>query len=212
MNAVEKYGFGVSPFAADGGITFGRSESGFDTLAIRYYGSTTTPHTYAAANWPTGSTISGWANMFITEVNCQQEGASVWAFTVQCKGLLGIQAVKRTIATKTTSYTTGPITLPGPTAVAQAQGTYLNLSCTFNYVSLFLPSTNIEPQDATPPAGASLPSPPANPWATAGAITTPIYNYPYGWLRRGLDIDSVNGAEVYFVKEEWDYVYQYQPG
>lgn len=213
MDAVEKYGFGSSPFQADGGVTFGRSESGFDTLAIRYYGSTTSPQTYADLHWPTGSTVSGWANMFISEVNCQQEGASVWAFTVQAKGLLSTQAVKRTITTKTTSYTTGPIDLPGAgPVVAQSQGTYTNLSCTFQYVSLFLPVLNVEPQNASLPPGTSLPSPPSNPWTSAGAITTPIYNYPYGWIRRGIDIDNVNGAEVYFIKEEWDYVYEYQPG
>jgi len=212
MDATEKYGFGTTPFQAEGGLSFGRTESGFDTLTIRYYGSTTDPRVYSDLHWPTGSIVSGWSNMYVSNVDCQQEGDDVWAFTVFAKGLLGIQAVKRTINTKSQSYTTGPITIPGGGAVAQAQGQYINLSCTFNYVSLFLPALNVEPQDAIPPPGSSLPSPPSNPWATVGSITTPIYNYPYGWLRQGIDIDTVNGAEVYLVKEEWEYKYEYLPG
>ncbi len=192
MDAVEKYGFGSSPFQSDGGVTFTEAEVGFDSLSIRYYGSTTTPHSYAAANWPKGSTIPGWSNMFVTDVDCQQEGASVWSFTVRCKGLLGVQSVKRTIDTKSQSYTTGPIILPvSPGAVSQAQGTYTNLSCTFQYVSFFLPALNVEPQDAITPPGASLPSPPANPFVGAYFPTTPIYNYPWGWLRRGIKPDQV---------------------
>lgn len=210
MTDVYSYGFGTSPFQAAEGVTFGRTESGFDTLSIKYYGSTTDPKAYADLHFPTGSIVSGYGNMYISNVDVQQEGESKWSFTVHAKGLLTLQAVKRTITTRSQSYTTGPVTLPVGGAVSQAQGVYINLSCTFQYVSLVLPQLDVEPQDALVPAGASLPTPPANPFSTLP--TTPIYNYPNGWLRVGIEVDSVNGAEVYMVKEEWEYVYEYMPG
>jgi hypothetical protein len=211
-DAVEKYGFGTSPFQTNEGVTFGRAESGFDTLTISYYGSTTDPKVYADLHFPTGSLLSGYGNMYVSNVDCQQEGQSVWRFTVHAKGLLTLQAVKRTITTRSQSYNTGAVTLPVGGAVPQAQGQYINLACTFQYVSFYLPTLNVEPQDAAVPAGATLPSPPSNPWGTVGSITSPIYNYPNGWLRQGLNIDQVTGAEVYMITEEWEYVYEYMPG
>ena len=211
MDAIKTYGFSTAPFLADGGITFGKSESGFDTLSARYYGRTTGPSAYIEANWPTGISFSGYPNMHVANVDVNQESVDVWAFTVHCKGLLGIQNVKRTMNTKTQSYTTGPVTIPGGGAVSQAQGIYVNLSCEFHYVSFFLPLLNVEPQDAIPPAGASLPSPPSNPFASPEP-TTKIYQYPYGWIRSGLDVDTVNGAEVYMIREEWEYKYEFLPG
>jgi len=200
----------------EGGLTFGRSESGFDTLSSKYYGNTTSPKAYADLHWPTGTVVSGYPNMYITEVECQLECDTMYMFTVKAKGLLTTQAVKRTISTKSQSYSTGAVNIPGTGAVAQASGIYTNLACSFHYVSLFIPILNVEPQDATLPPGASLPSPPSNPFSTTPAApnytATPIYNYPWGWVREGIDIDSVNGAEVYMVKEEWVYKYEFLPG
>lgn len=211
-DAIEKYGFGTTPFLAMNGLTLGRTELGFNTLEARYYGSTSDPIAYSNLHFPQGFAFSGYPNMYVADVQMAQESAAVWLFTVQAKGLLGLQAVKRTISSKQQSYTTGPITLPTAAAVSQAQGTYVNLSCTFNYVSFVPPALDVEPQNAIVPAGASLPDPPANPWADVMDITTPIYNYPYGWLREGIEVDQVNGAEVYMVREEWVYKYQYMPG
>lgn len=210
MDATEKYGFGLTPFQAEGGLSFGRTESGFDTLTVRYYGSTSEPRTYSDLHWPTGSIVSGYSNMYVASVDCQQEGDDVYAFTVNAKGLLGLQGVKRDVSTKLQSYTTGPVTIPGGGAVTQAQGQYMNLSCTFKYVSLFPPNYSTRPQDALPPSGMTLPSPPPNPFTTLP--TTPIYNYPWGWLRQGFNEDKMVGAEVYFLTEEWEYKYEYLPG
>ncbi len=209
-STIYKHGFGTSPFQAVNGLTLGRTELGFNTLEARYYGSTSDPSAYADLWFPQGSPMTGYPNMYVADVQMAQESAAVWLFTVQAKGLIGLQAVKRTISTKTQSYTTGPVTIPGGGAVSQAQGTYLNLSCTFHYVSTTIPALDVEPQDAVVPAGASLPDAPANPFASLP--TTPIYNYPYGWLRQGIEVDNVNGAEIYMVREEWEYKYQYMPG
>jgi hypothetical protein len=210
MNAVIKHGFAGAPFEEQGGLILGRMETGFDTLSIQYIGVTTQPTIYADANFPIASPVIGYPNMYIADVQMQREGFDIYRFTVSAKGLLGIQAVKRTINTKTQTYTTGPITLPSIGAVGQAQGIYVNLSCQFHYVSLFAPLLNVEPQNAVPPAGASLPSPPSNPFASPP--TTPIYNYPNGWLREGIELDTVNGAEVYLIREDWVYKYPYMPG
>lgn len=209
-DAIEKYGFGTTPFLAMDGITLGRTELGFNTIEARYYGSTTDPVAYSNLHFPQGIPMTDYPNMFVADVQMAQMSAAVWQFTVQAKGLLGLQAVKRTISTKTQSYTTGPVTIPGGSAVSQAQGTYINLSCTFHYVSTTLPALDVEPQDAIPPGGATLPDAPANPFASLP--TTPIYNYPYGWLRQGVEVDNVNGAEIYMIKEEWEYKYEYMPG
>jgi len=209
MDAIETYGFSTAPFMAEGGLTLGKTEQGFDTISARYYGRTTDTVAYIATHWPTGIALSGFPNMYVSNVDVAMESVDIWSFTVACKGLLGTQAVKRIINTKVQSYQTGPITLPVTGAVDQAQGIYVNLSCSFHYVSLFLPTLNVEPQDATPPPGTSLPSPPSIPFASP---TTRIYNYPSGWIREGIEIDTVNGAEVYMVREEWVYKYEYLPG
>ncbi len=212
MTDVIDHGFGTSPTLSGEGISINRAESGFDSITLRYYGKTSEPKVYADLHFPTGSAVSGYSNMYVANVDIQQEGEQVWSFTVQAKGLLTTQAVKRTVTTKSQSYTTGPVTLPVGGAVSQAQGTYMNLSCTFQYVSLIPLDFNTEPQDAIPPAGASLPSPPSNPWTTVGSVTTPISNYPNGWLRLGFVVDQIPGAEVYMITEEWEYVYEYMPG
>ena len=209
-DSIYKYGFGTTPWLSLNGLTLGRTELGFNTLEAKYYGSTSDPVSYSNLHFPQGAPMVDYPNMYVNDVQMAQESAAVWTFTVQARGLLGLQAVKRTITTKQQSYTTGPVTIPGGGAVSQAQGTYTNLSCTFHYVSATLPALDVEPQDAVVPAGASLPSPPANPFASLP--TTPIYNYPYGWLREGIDVDQVNGAEIYMVREEWVYKYQYMPG
>lgn len=215
-NAIEKYGFGTTPFLAMNGLTLGRTELGFNTLEARYYGSTNDPVAYSNLHFAQGFALSGYPNMYVADVQMAQESDDVWLFTVQAKGLLGLQAVKRTISTKTQSFTTGPVNIPGIGAVAQGQGSYINLSCTFNYISYTLPALDVEPQNAIVPAGASLPVAPANPFSTSPAAAnytaSPIYNYPYGWLREGIEVDNVNGAEVYMVKEEWVYKYQFMPG
>jgi hypothetical protein len=214
--AIYKHGFGSTPFLTVNGLTLGRTELGFNTLEARYYGSTNEPVSYSNLHFPQGFPLTGYTNMYVADVQMAQESADVWLFTVQAKGLLGLQAVKRTITTKTQSYTTGPVTIPGIGAVAQGQGSYINLSCTFNYISYTLPALDVEPQNAVVPAGASLPIAPANPFSTnisaPNYTASPIYNYPYGWLREGIEVDNVNGAEVYMVKEEWVYKYQFMPG
>ena len=207
---IEKYGFGTTPFLTLNGLTLGRTELGFNTLEARYYGSTSDPVAYSNLHFPQGFPLTGYSNMYVADVQMAQESAAVWLFTVQAKGLLGLQAVKRTISTKTQTYSTGPVTIPGGGAVSQAQGSYINLSCTFHYVSATIPALDVEPQDAIVPAGASLPIAPSNPFASLP--TTPIYNYPYGWLREGIEVDNVNGAEIYMVREEWVYKYEYMPG
>ena len=209
MTSVEKHGFNTNPFEAEGATSFGRTESGFDTMTKKYIGSTSSPVSFASANFPAGTALSGYSNMYITEVRAEQEGASVYSFTVEAKGLLGTQAVKRNVTTRTQSFTTGAITLPAPTgAVAQANGIYVNIACSFLQVTTLFPSTTTEPQNATPLG--PLPTPPANPF-DIGDIT-PIYNFPYGWILEGLDVDTVNGAEIYLVKQDWVYKHQFIPG
>lgn len=204
-----RHGFGTSPVLMQG-LTLGRTELGFNTLQVTYYGNTNDPVAYSNLHFPQGSPLTGYSNMYVNDVQMVQDSEQVWLYTVQARGLLGLQAVKRTITTKLQSYQTGPVVLPVTGAVNQAQGTYTNLSCTFHYVSFVLPTLDVEPQNATVPAGASLPSAPDNPFSTPP--TTPIYNYPNGWLREGIDVDTVNGAEVYMVREEWVYKYEYLPG
>lgn len=215
-DAIEKYGFGTTPFLAMDGLTLGRTELGFNAIEARYYGSTTDPVAYSNLHFPQGIPLADYPNMFVADVQMAQISAAVWLFTVQAKGLLGLQAVKRTISTKSQSYTTGPVTI-GTDAVAQAQGQYINLSCTFHYVSTTLPALDVEPQNASLPAGAILPTPPSNPFSDDNPLAdnytaSPIYNFPSGWLRQGVEVDSVNGAEIYMIKEEWEYKYEFVPG
>lgn len=208
--AIYKHGFGTAPFLAQDGLTLGLTENGFHTLEGMYYGNTTEPVSYSNLHFQAGFTVLGYPSMYISDVQMKQESEEVWAFTVQAKGLLGTQAVKRTISSRLQSYTTGSVTLPGEGTVNQAQGTYLKLTCGFNYISFYLPQLNMEPQNATPPDGTTLPSPPANPFSTTP--TTTIYNYPNGWCRQGIDVEQISGAEIYLVKEDWEYIYRYQPG
>ena len=203
------HGFSTNPFQSENGLSFGRTESGFDTMQIKYIGSTSAPRVFADSNWPAGSEASGYPNMYIDRVDVALVGTNIYEFTVSARGLLGIQAVKRTISSKSQSYTTGAVSLPAPVGVvSQAQGVYNNISCSFLAVTNVFPDTGIAPGDALPLG--TLPTPPIAPFTSLP--TTPIYNYPYGWIQEGLDIDSVNGAEIYLIKQDWVYKYQYMPG
>jgi hypothetical protein len=202
----------AAPVLLDGGKTFSRSETGFDKLSLKMWGFTANPTSYANTQFPAGGSALalGYANMFCSSVGINQVGNQTYTFDVEYVGLIGSQAVKRTISSKSQSYTTGSINIPGTGVVPQAQGQYINLSCQFNYVTATMPSTTATP---TAPAGSSLPSPPSPPFTT---ITTPIYNYPSGWIREGLDVDMVNGTDlvtsIFLVKESWVYVYPVMPG
>jgi len=203
----------AAPVLLDGGKTFSRSETGFDKLSLKMWGFTANPTSYANTQFPAGGagTSLGYSNMFCSNVGINQVGNQTYTFDVEYVGLIGSQAVKRTISSKSQSYTTGSIDIPGTGVVPQAQGQYINLSCAFNYVSLTMPATNAVP--VAPGGNGNLPAFPSNPFSS---ITTPIYNYPSGWIREGLDVDMVNGADratsVFLVKESWVYVYPVMPG
>lgn len=216
-NAIEIYGptIEAAPVLLESGRSFSRSETGFDKLSLKMWGFTANPTNYATTQFPAGgsATSLGYANMFCSSVNISQVSNQVYTFDVEYVGLIGTQPVKRTISSKSQSYTTGSITIPGspPVTVEQAQGQYINLSCQFNYVTVSMPATDATP---VPPGGAgSLPAYPANPFTS---ITTPIYNYPSGWIREGLEVDMVNGTDratsIFLVKENWVYVYPVMPG
>ena len=214
-DAIEIYGPAIeaAPVLLESGRSFSRSETGFDKLSLKMWGFTANPTSYANTQFPAGgSALSlGYANMFCSNVNISQVSNQVYTFDVEYVGLIGTQPVKRTISSKSQSYTTGSIDVPGVGVVSQAQGQYINLSCQFNYVTVTMPATDATP---VPPGGAgSLPAYPANPFTS---ITTPIYNYPSGWIREGLEVDMVNGTDratsIFLVKENWVYVYPIMPG
>ena len=107
-------------------------------------------------------------------------------------------------------YKTGLGTVPGTGNVGEIQGQYINLSCTFHQVTTSFPNTATRPENATPLG--TLPSPPTNPFTTLP--TTPIYNYPFGWIQDGLEIETINGASatIYLVKQSMVYIYEWMPG
>ena len=117
--------------------------------------------------------------------------------------------MKRTVSSKIQSYKTGLGTVPGTGNTGEIQGQYINLSCTFHQVTEFFPNTATRPENAI--ALGPLPSPPSNPFTT---ITTPIYNFPYGWIQDGLEIETINGdgVSIYLVKQSMVYIYSVMPG
>jgi len=213
---------GTTPILAENGIRFSVSESGFDTMTIKYYARTDTPIAYAKMNFDVGISLTGllgatYANMFMNGVSINQDGSNIYSFDVQAAGLLNAsQPVKRTVSSKIQSYKTGVGTVPGssPPIVGEIQGQYINLSCTFHQVTTAFPTTSTRPEDAvplgTPPS--ALPDAPTNPFTTLP--TTPIYNYPNGWIQDGLEIETINGAAatIYLVKQSMVYIYDYMPG
>tara|TARA_R110000868_G_scaffold44944_3_gene149577 strand:- start:4448 stop:5116 length:669 start_codon:yes stop_codon:yes gene_type:complete len=209
---------GTTPILAENGIRFSVSESGFDTINMKYYARTDTPITYAKTNFDVGISVGtvlsvAYANMFFNGVSINQDGSNIYSFDVQAAGLLNeSQPVKRTVSSKIQSYKTGLGTVPGssPAIVGEIQGQYINLSCTFHQVTTALPNTATRPENAV--ALGTLPTPPTNPFTSLP--TTPIYNYPYGWIQDGLEIETINGASatIYLVKQSMVYIYPYMPG
>jgi hypothetical protein len=201
---------GTTPILAENGLRFSVSESGFDTMNLKYYARTDTPAAYAATNFATGASVGGsYTTMFFNGVSINQDGSNIYSFDVQAAGLLGSQSVKRTVSSKIQSYKTGLGTVPGTSNTGEIQGQYVNLSCTFHQVTTVFPNTSTRPENAI--ALGTLPTPPTNPFTT---ITTPIYNFPYGWIQDGLEIDTINGASatIYLVKQSMVYIYSVMPG
>ena len=210
--AVTTYGIDVdvAPRLADAGLSFSVSESGWDTMKLKYFGRTNSPATYAATYFANGMQPDLFPNMYFNGVGITQEGSNIYSFEVQAAGLLGQQAVKRTVSSKIQSYKTGLGTVPGTAITGEIQGQYINLSCTFHQVTTSFPNTATRPENATPLG--TLPSPPTNPFTTLP--TTPIYNYPFGWIQDGLEIETINGASatIYLVKQSMVYIYEWMPG
>ena len=200
---------GSDPRLAENGISLSVSESGWDTMKLKYFGRTDSPATYAATHFATGAQPALYPNMYFNGVSISQEGSNIYSFDVQAAGLLGAQAVKRTVSSKIQSYKTGLGTVPGTGNTGEIQGQYINLSCTFHQVTEFFPNTATRPENAI--ALGPLPSPPSNPFTT---ITTPIYNFPYGWIQDGLEIETINGdgVSIYLVKQSMVYIYSVMPG
>jgi hypothetical protein len=198
------------------GVSISRSETGFDRMTKKYFARTANPATYATTYFPAAQVESATAdgiygNMFCTNVSIERVGKDSNIFTVEYSGLLTSQAVKRTVSSKSQSYSAGSITVDGVLR-DKVQGTYTNLSCTFSYVTTGMPSTNVTP--TTPPAGGAFPGFPPNPFGSVPANA--VYNYPWGWVMEGREVDMINNASlttsIFMVKEDWAYIYQYMPG
>ena len=206
---------GPDPILAENGIRFSVSENGFDTMNIKCYARTDTPVVYAKTNFDVGISVGtvlgvAYANMFFNGVSINQDGSNIYSFEAQAAGLLNAsQPVKRTVSSKIQSYKTGLGTVPGTSNTGEIQGQYINLSCTFHQVTTSFPNTATRPENATPLG--TLPSPPSNPFTS---ITTPIYNFPYGWIQDGLEVETINGAgaTIYLVKQSMVYIYSVMPG
>jgi hypothetical protein len=179
-------------------------------MTLKYWGRTDTPATYAATHFATGAQPALYPNMYYNGVSVTQEGSNIYSFDVQAAGLLGAQAVKRTVSSKIQSYKSGLGTVPGTGNEGEIQGQYINLSCTFHQVTEFFPNTATRPENAI--ALGPLPFPPTNPFTAPP--TTPVYNYPFGWIQDGLEIETINGdgVSIYLVKQSMVYIYEYMPG
>jgi hypothetical protein len=186
------------------------SESGWDTMTLKYWARTDTPATYAATHFATGMQPAFYPNMYFNGVTVTQEGSNIYSFDVQAAGLLGAQAVKRTVSSKIQSYKSGLGTVPGTGNEGEIQGQYINLSCTFHQVTEFFPNTATRPENAI--ALGPLPPPPTNPFTAEP--TTPVFNFPFGWIQDGLEIETINGdgVSIYLVKQSMVYIYEYMPG
>lgn len=179
-------------------------------MTLKYYARTDTPATYAATHFATGMQPAFYPNMYFNGVSITQEGSNIYSFDVQAAGLLGAQAVKRTVSSKIQSYKSGLGTVPGTGNTGEIQGQYINLSCTFHQVTEFFPSTNTRPENAIPLG--PLPPYPTNPFTSLP--TTPVYNFPFGWIQDGLEIETINGdgVSIYLVKQSMVYIYEWMPG
>ena len=200
----------TDPILAENGLRLSVSESGWDTMTLKYWGRTDTPATYAATHFATGMQPAFYPNMYFNGVSITQEGSNIYSFDVQAAGLLGAQAVKRTVSSKIQSYKSGLGTVPGTSNTGEIQGQYINLSCTFHQVTEFFPNTATRPENAIPLG--PLPPPPTNPFTTEP--TTPVFNFPFGWIQDGLEIETINGdgVSIYLVKQSMVYIYEYMPG
>jgi len=200
----------TDPILAENGLRLSVSESGWDTMTLKYWGRTDTPASYAATHFATGAQPALYPNMYYNGVTVTQEGSNIYSFDVQAAGLLGAQAVKRTVSSKIQSYKSGLGTVPGTANEGEIQGQYINLSCTFHQVTEFFPNTATRPENAI--ALGPLPFPPTNPFTTEP--TTPVFNFPFGWIQDGLEIETINGdgVSIYLVKQSMVYIYEYMPG
>jgi hypothetical protein len=77
-------------------------------------------------------------------------------------------------------------------------------------VTEFFPNTATRPENAI--ALGALPPPPTNPFTSLP--TTPVYNFPFGWIQDGLEIETINGdgVSIYLVKQSMVYIYEWMPG
>lgn len=200
----------TDPILAENGLRLSVSESGWDTMNFKYWGRTDAPATYAATHFATGGQPAFYPNMYYNGVSVTQEGSNIYSFDVQAAGLLGSQAVKRTVSSKIQSYKSGLGTVPGTGNEGEIQGQYINLSCTFHQVTEFFPNTATRPENAI--ALGPLPFPPTNPFTAEP--TTPVFNFPFGWIQDGLEIETINGdgVSIYLVKQSMVYIYEYMPG
>lgn len=207
----------AAPVLLHEGVSINRSETGFDRMTKKYFGRTPNPATYANTHFPAGHVEftkpgGAYTKMYCSGVNIEKTGKDTYAFTIEYRGLLISQAVKRTISSKTQSYNAGSIVVDSVLR-DKVQGLYINLACTFSYLTETTPTTNVRP--TTAPGGSAFPSEPPNPFGLT-APSNAVYNFPWGWVMEGREIDVINNApladSIYMIKEDWTYIYQWMPG
>jgi len=179
-------------------------ESGFDTCVRPYrsFGTSRNP----TSEFSLGDTHPNFGNMYVSSLSFQYPKNSTIELDVTFKGLRTDKGTKRTArAYGEKISTTNDLGVGAPGGILSSEVSEAKVSVTESYILLSQPnmsqvSTAGTPQDPT--------DVPPYLWAL---ITDPIYIYPNGWVLENRVFDQINGADVYFVTDEWVYYHPFKP-
>ena len=203
--------FGASPVETEE-EAYSKTAIGFDTLVKSYWGACASAYaanSFAETNLGIGTTLGGFSYMFIDNVSIAKEGDTIYKFTCTAKGLLGTKPMISTVSTRTQTYSTDSVNVPGGSSGVQAQGRYQQLQATFNIVTATPPDFS-QVGKQSPALIGTMPTPATNLFTSTP--TTAIYNYPYGWVLESIEQEDVAGQAIYMLKYDYVYIFQYVPG
>lgn len=186
-----------------------KAESGWDVLSVTYvkrFTNNVSAET-VAADWDIGEQLTDFGDFWVVKIRPRCMGGGLWAADITAHGLAAARPLKLTGAGSVESQSADN------TAVGGYAGTWsvsvLEAAPTIEaeYISTSPPETDLVGLEGTPPEVADYPVRDSF-W---DSLVDPTLNVPSGWVLMDLPWEKIAGADVWLIRERWQWRFEFAP-
>lgn len=153
-------------------------------------------------DWPIGRRLAG--NFWCTGATPERVAANIWTCEVRGKGLAANRPWKINISGAVEQQESPvPIPVPGLGGLWRTQVMESNPRLEVEYISFNRPQTQLIGTAGVPPYAMAVRS---SVWSY---LLNPLVHFPNGWVLIDMPAEKLAGAEVWLVKEVWQYVHRF---